>query len=65
MWGNTFSKYLKLIFSILSYVNIEKYLVYPGSTCCTRIYSQRTQSSFLKYLEMSNAKRARNTTGKG
>lgn len=22
MWGNTFSKYLKLIFSILSYVNI-------------------------------------------
>lgn len=44
---------------------LEKYLAYPGSTCCTRIYSQKTQSSFLKYPEMSNAKEARNTTGQG
>lgn len=44
---------------------LEKYLVYPGSTCCTRIYSQKTQSSFLKYPEMSKAKKARNTMGQG
>lgn len=36
---------------------LEKYLVYPGSTCCTHIYSQKTQSPFLKYPEVSNAKR--------
>lgn len=44
---------------------LEKYLVYPGSTCCTHIYSQKTQSSFLKYPEMSNAKKARNTMAQG
>jgi hypothetical protein len=42
---------------------LEKYLVYPSSTCCTHIYSQKTQSSFLIYPEMSNAKKARNTVG--